>query len=74
MESLGQQNLADIPQGKTAESPQFKRARLEEPLEDEQENQVRRNRKDRSGEHTHDEESRETQFFNSRFYSGQTSV
>ena len=30
-ESIGQQNLAEIPFGETAGSPQFKRARLEEP-------------------------------------------
>ena len=35
--SIGQQALAEIPHGETAGSPQTKRARLEEPLEDEQE-------------------------------------
>ena len=36
-ESIGQQALAEIPYGETAGSPQFKRARLEEPLENEHE-------------------------------------
>ena len=35
--SIGHQALAEIPYGETAGSPQFKRSRLEETLEDEQE-------------------------------------
>ena len=36
-ENLGQENRTEIPSEETGGSPQFKRARLEEPLEDEQE-------------------------------------
>ena len=36
-ETLGQQNQADAPDGETVGSPEVQKARLEEPLEDEQE-------------------------------------
>ena len=48
-ESIGQQALAEIPYEETTSSPQFKRAPLEEPLEDEQEeNWAVQSRTDRS--------------------------
>ena len=61
VEGARNESRAEIPDEETAGSPQFKRARLEESLEDE-------------GEQTHDKESRETQFINRKFYSGQASV
>ena len=57
----------EIPYGETAGSPQFKRTRLEEPqpLDDEQE---KTGDTDQSRGNTDDEESRETQFFNSKIH------
>ena len=70
---IGEQSITwrtEFPHGETAGSLCSKRARLEEPLEDEEE----KTGVDRCREDPDDEESRETQLINSKFYSGQTSI
>ena len=62
------QARAEIPYGETGERAQFKRARLQKPLDNEQgKNCGGRNRTDRSRGRPHDEESRGAQLINCQF-------